>query len=426
MIQSSETSVRPRCGPGALGRRPAGAAEQRTQESCRLRRRRGVKRWLAALVAMAAASAGCSAGATPSTTSSPRSTITASSTAASTSTTVPPCVHYGAGLSFVNELDGFAMFSDCSGAAGRRYRLYASTDGGASWRPVARLSFAARAASVPAPGGFGFNHLSFVSRSFGVAYLGDEILVTTDAGLRWHSEAVSGVVAKIFTSDGAAWAVVLRPCGSGECDTSVVPVLLSRLGAPRPLPAHYVTDVVAFGRTWYAGPANKALWVSHDLGKTWQPHAFPIRRNLVGAEQIAAARAGVVWVACELAISAGAEAKSIFLSLNGGLTWKETAQAAAFNITRSIGQLSATGYVAGMAAVSARRAVLRIGSPVGRIEVSRDGGVVWAVLGIPSDGGSPTFGVECVGNSCWTSGPNAVYRSTDGGAHWSRSAIWTE
>ncbi len=376
-------------------------------------------------IAFALVLAGCVSSGSATTSTPPTRGSTTSTTGPSSTSTPASCPNYVEGLSFVNTKDGFAMFRLCTqtSSAGAEYQLVQTTDGGVSWgRVVAGLAFGVPSSDTVAIAGGSANHLSFVSSAYGVAYMGDEVSVTNNGGVRWRRLTAPGPVVDAFSSEGEPWILVLGSCGSGHCLTVAFPVLPHRLGAARPIPDGSV-EIVAVGSTWFSAPVAHTFLVSRNGGRSWRRHSFPMRCLTPTSDFVAATNQNVVWVACAVQLSAGAEAKAIFRSEDGGRTWTETAQAAAFNVTTAIGHLRATGYVCGLATASVEDALLCVTGPAGWMESSPDGGVDWTVTNAPRDGGSPTFGVECVRRVCWTSGPGTVYRSSDGGLRWDGSEV---
>ncbi len=325
-----------------------------------------------------------------------------------TTTTVVACPHVVRGLSFVSSLDGYALVDDC--AAGGA--LDASVDGGKTWHRLSR--FASLHAGIPA------NAVAFTSRLDGAVATSDAIVwVTSDGGHSWAELHLAGTVTQLFAAGGRDWAVTVSACGAAGCPESVRPLSTAGAGVARPLPPAMPSVATAPG-VWAVAETDR-LWVSGNDGVSWTRLPFGFR---CGEPILGPSSRQDLWMLCNDAMGSGAEAKSLYRSHDGGAVWTLVAQAAAFDITRRVGSLGATGYALQLVALSPQTALLEFGYALVGVQLSTDGGTSWHWVTAGLSHGTPTVGVVCVSpRSCWSTSGNSVLRSSRTLSDWSGAEL---
>jgi len=358
-------------------------------------------------VAFLLAIAACShPGAASTTTSSPSTTGT---TVPATPTTAAACAHFVRGLSFVGSLDGYALVDGC--AAGGN--LDASLDGGRTWHRLYR--FAALGTGLPS------NAVAFATKVEGaVATSRNSVSITSDGGRSWRRLQAPGSITDLFAADGSDWIVTVATCNLTNCPEAIEQLSPAGLGEARRLPTS-LPDVATGPGVWTVARTDD-LWVSHDEGTSWTSIPFGFR---CGEPILAASSTEDLWMLCNDDMGSGAEAKSLYRSHDGGSTWTLVAQAAGFDISRTVGSLTVTGYALQLVALSPATALMEFGYPPGGVQLSTDGGATWHwVGGNRPTSGTPTAGIVCASpTACWSTSVNWVLRSSATLSTWSASEL---
>lgn len=179
--------------------------------------------------------------------------------------------------------------------------------------------------------------------------------------------------------------------------------------------AYVLTGPAPLGR-----PAAARIWISRDGGATWSRHRVPCQLAGLSAA-LAVAPDGTIFVACAGQPSAGARAKSLACSSDGGRTW-------------SAHRPCRTGAGAGCPPLSVGY-LGQIAAPAGArssLLVTRDGGRAWHLVRplLGDDGGGTgtvaffrragragrdglVFGYDGRHNE-----RPAIWHTADGGVHW--------
>jgi hypothetical protein len=393
----------------------------------------------ALLTAALAASAALAAGPPrPPAASHPAAPLPAASHSASSD----PSPGLLTGVAFSSPRHGYGLFTDdrgsrCEAAVGT------TPDGGRRFTRPVHVATWSCGGSAPAA------TLAAGNRS-DVYWFGPALFTSQDGGRAWHRARPGGLVLALTASGRSAWALVAR-CRGGDQRTVRCPVRLivsadggrtwraarhqppgatvpvyqgqpeGSAGLVRTRSATYVlTGPAPMGR-----PAGARIWVSR--GATWARHRVPC-----GLEGLSAALAvspgGTIFVACASQPSAGAQAKSLAWSADGGRTWTlhRPCRTGAGPGCRPV----SSGYLSQIAAPAGRTVFLT--GPRSSLLITRDGGRAWRLVRplIGDDGGGtgqvqffgPAGRAGSIGLVFGFDGRHderpAIWHTADGGARW--------
>jgi photosystem II stability/assembly factor-like uncharacterized protein len=184
------------------------------------------------------------------------------------------------------------------------------------------------------------------------------VATTSDGGktwsIRWRGVAVLHVAAIAGTD--AAWAVIQPRWACNPCSTLIMRTknrgrTWKRVGiAPLSTPS-FPTPRIGFAmrsRDTNAGPLIRTT----DGGRTWRRVGAPCRKGWGGFASSAAisfvsARRG--WLICKGQPRAARQSKALYLTRNGGRSWKRLLNAHFEPARIQLGGLQARGYVQGIA-----------------------------------------------------------------------------
>ncbi|HWD07814.1 MAG TPA: sialidase family protein, partial [Actinomycetota bacterium] len=332
-------------------------------------------------------------------------------------------------VSFIDARDGWA-----AGGAGRsapELLVSRTSDGGRTW--------SAGVAVAPRPPDPSQVAVRFASLTQGwVSALG--LFSTTDGGATWHSAGQAGWVGPVVVTGATAWALQY-PCGPGEQCTPRL--LTSPLGsvtwvpaARQPaLPAGPATLVSAGGSVAFiagSSTGGAVLLKTTDGGATWAVPPNPCPASLTGAT-LATLDGTRVWVACTGRSQDEAQDKALYVSADGGDSWKLAASTGG-NGPPAVGSLGSAGAVLGLT-LSGPSSGFLVLAGYGVVR-STDGGVSWnatsvSAKAIPTgnnvlmatfSGASDGWAATCCGGGVPYGSPG-LYGTTDGGATWSAVAV---
>ena len=290
------------------------------------------------------------------------------------------------GVDFANASDGWAVGyrQDASNGTSQAAVL-ATVDGGANWA----------AEALPQGGGVHLRAVDFVSASDGwaVGYRTDSqsgvpsavVYATTDGGVSWREQAVPGasvLSAVDFANASDGWAVGYA-LNEAEGTTRALVLTTTDAGAswaPQSLPQDSGThlravDFASPGRGWLAGYQTNAqsgvsqavVYATSDGGGSWQrvPVAQATQLDALGFDGSTLFAAGDA-----LDLSSGVSQGLILASADGGATWR-TAEAAPqagfYALAAAPGRVVAAGYSRDM----------QQGVSYALLEASTDGGGAW-------------------------------------------------
>ncbi|HEX7975063.1 MAG TPA: hypothetical protein VF498_11695 [Anaerolineales bacterium] len=339
-------------------------------------------------------------------------------------------------ISFSDATHGWLIGSACGPAGSCAPALRLTLDGGLTWQ------------AVPAPptglanvGDSGLTHnvrsLRFNSPATGWAF-GPGLWATRDGGRSWADLNPDRPVRALEPAGGSVWALFGSCQEAGPCEFSVAALDPGGL-AWQPLPKQpgisgTQVQLLRYGPqdAWVlawgspaageastaatTAPAGKAggpaLAVTHDGGASWQLMGLPCSPQAAAA-RMAALNGHQLWALCGGGPGAGQQLKTFTVSNDGGLTWSTPQDA------------PSAGYVDDLAAVNQQRGFMALGRST--LFITHYGGQSWTPA-IPLEQANPSdssgwrivFFDELRG---WASLQNRVFRTSDGGEHWSMSEV---
>ena len=343
--------------------------------------------------------------------------------------------------SWISATQGWALAAQPC-ASGTCTRLAHTTDGGQHWQvlpdPPAALQEGTTDCTVHAC----VSQVSFASPKVGYLY-GPALLMTTDGGLTWHVQpglqtgtltiADGQVYRGAFTSDGcpgpchpslqaaragsADWRTIIGQItepdrGSfGQIAVSGPDVLVDMIGSlAGPFPAHAIVyRSTNGGATW----ARQAADPCSGLG----PGGPAEEDDLIG---LAAAPGGFFAGLCYRRASMDT---FVITSADAGATWRATAAAPP---GQALGLVTA---VSPDTIAVATEATGGNGTWTARLLVTTDGGRHWDVGAtdvqhLGGDGSVPaSIGFETPLAGQWLGDAHGIWRTADGGLHWTRTAF---
>jgi photosystem II stability/assembly factor-like uncharacterized protein len=303
-------------------------------------------------------------------------------------------------LTWISDQVGWAL-GRTSCAAGSCPRVYSTTDGGQTWHqlpdppatsPPGCETGCQQSSQSAAPA---VSHIRFTTG--GIGYLwGPSLVMTTDGGQTWHPQQSANVEA-------------LEPSGG-----SVYRVEYDHTGCP--------------------GPCNRSVWAASAGSSSWhQLYILPPPPSHGDRAGLAVVGGQTIYVSVfgGLAAGAGTQEAAIYRSLNGGAAWTTLSDpclhgsgAGATNIAQDVAA-APNGFVSALCAP-------RSSNPASQAVVtSTDSGSSWGPLH-PLPGPASILqriAAADASHLAVATGPVAgngpityeLYDSTDGGIHWSQA-----
>jgi len=326
------------------------------------------------------------------------------------------------------------------------YGVFTSQRGGRCQAAVGATSDGGRRFTRPANvatwscGGYPLSATLAAGTRGDVFWFGPGLFTSQDGGRVWHRARPGGAVLALAAAGRSAWALVARCQGRGQQLTQCpVRLIVSGDGGRTWRPARHqlpgatvpgfgrrpdgTAELVRAGPAAYvltspeaAGrPARARIWVSRDGGAAWSRH--PVLCGLQGlSAALAVTPAGTIFVACAGEPSAGAQAKSLAWSADGGRTWM-LRRPCRTGVALGCPPLS-LGYLGQIAAPAGRTVFLA--GPRSSLLVTRDGGRAWRqVRPLIGDSGGGADQVAFFGRA----GRDGLVFGYDG-RHGERPAIW--
>jgi len=323
---------------------------------------------------------------------------------------------------FAGDLRGFGL-----AVRGQQTLLASTTDGGDTWSvvdPSLPVAFPAQFEFADAVHGYLWGATPSSSGAV-------PLWVTADGGQRWRRASIGPVVSDVSAIGPDVWAVV-GPCPVRATPGPLCPVVVevsvddgatwaATPGTP-PLSEDAVASLsdqsielarITVARAYvlsFASPTSPAsnssttpasspstsphapggrLAFTDDGGRTWSTRPDPCPTSFGLGEQVAASGTDDLWLVCASEASAGAQAKALYRSDDGGLQWSLAATANAPALTGTTlpvtGDLPVAGYVAPYSLGHENLAVLTpttawLFPDRASVFETTDGGRSWAVV----------------------------------------------
>lgn len=347
-------------------------------------------------------------------------------------------------LTWISDQVGWAL-AQARCPAGFCAQVFSTTDGGLTWQQLPDPPATAPPGCQPATCAQSgqslvppVSHIRFATDNVGYLW-GPVLLMTTDAGRTWQYQQ-SPVVEALEASAGSVYRVQYDHGGCpGPCDRTV---WRSAVGAsswhqvdslpPPPSRGERAGLSVVAGQTVYvsvfgslaagAGTQEAVTYRSLDGGATWATVSDPCLSNGTGginvAVDVAAAPNGFVSALCAPR-SSGSPTRFVVTSRDEGSSWGPP-----HPVPGSYPQLItaadsnhlavATGLVGGSGTITYE------------LDASTDGGIHWSVAITDREtvttAAPPTafLGFQSVMTGRWVQTGNAIWTTSDGGAHWVR------
>jgi photosystem II stability/assembly factor-like uncharacterized protein len=307
---------------------------------------------------------------------------------------------------FVDSSDGFALATHRNVLV-----LAATTDGGSTWDIVNRQLPGASSGDRP-------DQMEFVSASTGYLWEGIDsqavvapLWTTHDGGRTWGEASIGPVVYDVSAIGPNVWALVSScPTTVGTDCAVVVEISTDAGGTWRAalVPAGALSSVESGGvelarvtttRAYVlattpsvqaTGPSQTpTLTFTSDGGDSWSGRVVPCADPFDLGAEIALSSTDDLWLICGGQASAGSQAKALYRSSTGGLTWSLVAQTSPFAGAPAsppgVGVLPLNGYVApyslGHKNLNVLSSTLAWLFPTrGNVIVTTDGGSSWAAV----------------------------------------------
>jgi photosystem II stability/assembly factor-like uncharacterized protein len=289
--------------------------------------------------------------------------------------------------------------------------LARTTDGGRSWRAVRGLGLPYGAPGCPRC----IAGVRFGDRRHGYMF-GGPFIETADGGRSWSIIPGPAPVIDVETSGREAYALgMIWPSFRTAQLYRLTGIRLVPVGPPLPVTTRWPQLVVHGTGVYLLNPSGvgrpSTLWASHDAGHSWQRLTAPCTWPGADGGALAAWSAAGLALACGSQPAAGNQAKTFYVSTDGGAHWRLTAR---------IGFTS--GYVTSLAA-SLNTWVLA--EARGEIAVGSDGGQTWRpAIFLPRAAAVEGWGSVAFTDRShavavpWTMNGDVLAFSSDGGHSW--------
>ena len=360
------------------------------------------------------------------TTASPSPTATASPTESPTPAPTPTPRAAGAPMqvidvAFVDTSHGWAIGTSCPQTDTCPLQLRISDDGGRSW-------FAGNAPNIAALGNGATWQIRFGSSQVGWLY-GPQLFRTTDGGQSWTRVNLGHSVLSLAPSGNSVWAIA-ADCSQGRCARMAVyrsgdqGATWSRASAQPGMVGQGVELLRASDRTGWvvswtpdgdaSGSFTSALAVTHNGGQSWQQLVRPCAPETSMVDTAAALGDGTLWIVCGGDHAMGQMRKQVIISRDGGLHWSFPPD------------MPLSGYNSDIALAGDAHAW--VATVHGPLYESTNSGASWqtatsrgVVVDLAGAGVSRVLFLDS--QHGWAATDHAIFWTSDGGAHWGRTAI---
>jgi photosystem II stability/assembly factor-like uncharacterized protein len=333
-------------------------------------------------------------------------------------------------VTFISPTQGWRLAIRWNGTTGAHGPMTVgrTEDGGWTWRTIGTI-----AGGLLREGESWTENVSgiqFVTQHDGFAY-GTRLYATHDGGRTWRRLPVRGRETSLSIVGRSVWRVDTR-CAGNTCRATL---LTSAAGTDRwqtmdwqPPNSWRTAASLTRGdarHAWLlsgemAAPPNhltRRLLATDDAGKTW--HALPIPCGSQGpiGDILAALGRHHLWAFCGSVPSAGWQLKTVDRSDDGGRHWRLVSASG----TDGLNNISGSGYMNSAVLSSPSSAWLALGR--GTLLYTADGGRTWReaipyARANPLDGGvGPVFFLDSRHGWLFSS-PSLLFRTVDAGRHW--------
>jgi len=296
-----------------------------------------------------------------------------------------------------------------------------TNDGGRTWKRVGatlHVTYPDSRASYP--------FIDFVTDGRDGWIYGSMTFVTHDGGRTFEPDGPGGLVMDLSIMGNETWALS-RPCTPGTvgCSSTLFSAptaggaWMVEHGAPK-LEYPYLQLLRTSPKDAFlaAQSTDGTLYSTVDGGLSWASHPLPPLCDQL--QHLTALNVHSVWALCSAATPNDSQSKELYHSVDDGSTWALVSTTSP-TLVPDVGTLPISGIVTLLNAVAPDR--LLIGFDQGPPIASTDGGRTWAPQGLPTSGrvGQLTFTDAQHGWAILLAN-DALYRTSDGGAHWSMAA----
>ena len=296
-----------------------------------------------------------------------------------------------------------------------------TNDSGRTWKLVGqtlRVTYPHSHASQP--------FIDFVTNGKDGWIYGSKTFVTHDGGKTFEADDPGGQVMELSIVGNETWALG-RPCppAVAGCVSSIFSTPTAggpwhvEHGAPK-LGYPYLRLLRTSPKDAFLGAqaTDGTLYATANSGRSWVSHPLPALCDQL--QQLTALNTHDVWALCAGPAPSHSQEKELYHSVDDGRTWVIVATTGP-SAAPGVGALPTLGIVTLLTSVAPDRLLIAFneGPPIASI----DGGKTWTPQGLPAMGGVKQLSFADAQNG-WAIlfHDDALYRTSDGGAHWFRAA----
>jgi photosystem II stability/assembly factor-like uncharacterized protein len=294
-----------------------------------------------------------------------------------------------------------------------------TSDGGRTWKPVGstlHVTYPDSHASYP--------FIDFVTNGKDGWIYGSKTFVTHDGGRTFEPGGPGGLVMDLSIVGNETWALSrLCPPGVYGCTSMLFSTSTGggpwkvEDGAPK-LEYPYLQLLRTSLKDAFlaAQSTDGTLYTTSDGGLSWESHPLPPLCDQL--QHLTALNVHDVWALCSAATPNDSQTKELYHSVDGGNTWVLVATTSP-SPAPAVGLLPTSGIVTLLTSVAPDRLLIAFdqGPPV----ASTDGGRTWMPQGLPASGGVEQLTFTDAQHG-WAILNDSLYRTSDGGVHWSMAA----
>ncbi len=291
-----------------------------------------------------------------------------------------------------------------------------TNDAGRTWNPVGQtlhVTYPDSRASYP--------FINFATNGKDGWIYGSKTFVTHDGGKTFEADGPGGLVMDLSIVGNETWALS-RPCPPSVfgCTSKVFATPAGggpwkvENGAPK-LDYPYLQLLRTSPKDAFlaAQSTDGTLYTTADDGLSWESHPLPPLCDQL--QHLTALNVHDVWALCSAATPNDSQTKELYHSVDDGSTWVLVATTSP-SPAPGVGTLPISGIVTLLTSVAPDRLLIAFdqGPPI----ASTDGGRTWMPQGLPASGGNEQLTFTDAQHG-WAILNDALYRTSDGGVHWS-------